>query len=234
MVAPEVSIIIPAHNEEKYIEATLESIKLQNFLDYEVIVVANGCTDKTEELVKKHVLNESGKLRCLSLLNANVSVARNAGALNAQGKMLLFLDADTKLSPNSLQTIKENFTADHSVATTKVLPDLPELKYKLALGFKNFYNSTNLYQGCSGALICRKEDFQSVGGYNPDLIVKEHRKLTIKLKQKGKYTCLDTAVITSMRRFEEWGLVKVTGFWIKQWLMNYLGDLKKSEYEKVR
>ena len=51
---PKISVIIPAHNEEKYIEKTLESLTKQDFADFETIVVANGCTDKTEEKVKKH------------------------------------------------------------------------------------------------------------------------------------------------------------------------------------
>ena len=48
------SIIIPANNEEKYIEKTINSIKEQSFKDYEIIVVANGCTDNTAEIVKNN------------------------------------------------------------------------------------------------------------------------------------------------------------------------------------
>ena len=45
---PAFSIIIPAHNEEKYLQKTLDSIKSQTLQDYEIIIVTNGCTDKTE------------------------------------------------------------------------------------------------------------------------------------------------------------------------------------------
>ncbi|MBU0460019.1 MAG: glycosyltransferase [Nanoarchaeota archaeon] len=226
-----ISIIIPAHNEENYLRKTLHSIKQQSYQNYETIVVCNGCTDKTEEIVKKRA---DDKLRLLSLSKANVSVARNAGALNAQGEIILFLDADTTLVENSLQQIKEQFTEKYSVATTRVKPDEEQLKFKLAMMFKNLYHRTRIYQGCSGALICRKEDFQAVNGYNPEIIVKEHRKLIIKLKKLNGFTCLDTYVTTSMRRFKHWGLGKATLFWIKQWGRNYVGDLKKSEYEKIR
>lgn len=228
---PQISIIIPAYNEEKYIRKTLRSLKLQTNQNYEAIVVANGCTDKTEEIVKKRATE---KLRLLSLPQANVSVARNAGALNAQGKILLFLDADTILEKDSLQKIYQQFTEEFSVATTKVNPDENKLKFKAAMLFKNFYHCTNLYQGCSGALICRKEDFHQVNGYDPEIIVKEHRKLIIKLKKLNQFTCLDMHVTTSMRRFQQWGVLKLTHFWVSQWFKNYVGDLKKSEYEKVR
>ncbi len=228
---PKFSIIVPAYNEEKYIRKTLHGIKNQTFQDYEVVLVTNGCTDKTEELAKKHA---NQKLRVLSLPKPNVSVARNAGALNAQGDILLFLDADTLLAPDSLQKINEQFTEEYAVATTKTLPDTNELKYALALKLKNFYNTTKIYQGCSGALICRKEDFQKAEGYNPEITLREHRKLILKLKEMGEFKCIDTYVTTSMRRFKQWGLSKAVLFWAKQWATDHFGNLKNSEYEKIR
>ena len=230
-MVPYFSIIIPAYNEENYVRKTLHSIKQQTYQDYETIVVANGCTDKTEEIVKKRANN---KLRLFSLPKPNVSVARNAGALNANGEILLFLDADTILGNNCLKKIKESFTDKHSVATTMVKPDATEAKYRLAMAFKNLYNKTKIYQGCSGTLICRKIDFHNVEGYNPDIIVKEHRKLIIKLNKLGKYNCIDTYVTTSMRRLKQWGLLGSASFWLKQWLKNYISDIKKSNYEKIR
>ena len=230
-MVPFFSIVIPAHNEENYIKSTLHSIKNQTFQNFETIIVANGCTDGTEETIKKRT-NE--KLRLLSLPKANVSVARNAGALNAQGEVLLFLDADTMLAPDSLQKIKEEFAEHHAIATTKVNPDLPDKKFKLATIFKNFNHSLNLYQGCSGALVCRKKDFSSVGGYDPELVVREHRKLILKLKELGEFKCINTYVTTSMRRYKKWGLTKAAGFWTKKWFQDKFGDLKNSDYEKIR
>lgn len=229
----EISIIIPACNEEKYIENALLSIRQQNFSEHETIIICNGCTDHTEAIAKKF---ENENTQVISFKEANVSKARNIGAQRANGAILLFLDADSLLGPEVLPKIKENFTSEHSVATTKVRPDSPEFKYNMAMAFKNFYNSTGIYQGCSGALICKKEDFDRVDGYNANLKVKEHRNLIIKLKRHtGKgFTCIDTYITTSMRRFKQWGLTKAAMFWIKQWVKNYLGDLSKSEYEKIR
>jgi len=230
-MVPYFSVIIPAHNEENYIRTTLHSLKNQTLQDYESIVVANGCTDGTEEIVRKRT---DEKLRLLSLPKANVSVARNAGALNAQGKVLVFLDADTTLAADSLQKMKEQFTERYMVASTKVEADSENIKYRILAGLKSQFMKTNIYQTCSGALICRKEDFQKVGGYHPEIIVKEHLILIKKLKELGKYTCLDTTVVTSMRRFQKWGLAKTALFWTKQWLKYTFSNLKESEYEKVR
>ena len=228
---PQISVIIPAFNEEKYITPTLDALQKQTFKDYEVIVVANGCTDKTEEVLKK---NNHPPVRHLSLPQANVSVARNAGALNAQGDILVFVDADTQLAHDSLQTIKDEFTANYSVATTKAVPHIDSWKFKTALTFKNISHRTKLYQGCSGVLICRKKDFQAVEGYPSDIVVKEHRKLIQKLKEKGNYKYINTATITSMRRFEQWGLGKSVFFWIKQWAKDKTKGLQGSTYEMVR
>ena len=228
---PQISVIIPAFNEEKYISQTLDALQKQTFPDYEVIVVANGCTDNTEQILKTHPFE---KLRHLSLPQANVSVARNAGALNAQGETLVFVDADTQLAADSLQKIKEEFTPGCSVATTRTAPYPPSWKFKAALTFKNIYNQSKIYQGCSGVLICRKSDFHAVKGYPPDIVVKEHRKLILKLKEKGKYKFIDTPAITSMRRFEQWGLGKSVFFWVRQWAKDKTKGLQGSRYESVR
>ncbi len=228
---PAFSIIIPAHNEEGYLQKTIDSIKNQTMQDYEIILVTNGCTDKTEEIAKKNI---GSKIRHLSLPKPNVSVARNAGALNAQGETLLFLDADTLLAADALQKIQEKFAEKYTVATTLAKPDSKKVSHRLAVGFKNLYHYLNLYQGCSGALVCRKKDFHAVGGYNPDMIVREHRKLALKLKELGKFICINTSVVTSMRRYQQWGLIKVTWFWMKKWVQDKSGELKKSSYEIVR
>ncbi len=228
---PTFSIIIPAHNEEKYLQKTVDSIKSQTLQDYEVILVTNGCTDKTEEVAKK---NTNTKIRHLSLPKPNVSVARNAGALNAQSEILLFLDADTELAADALEKIKEDFTEEYAVATTLAKPDSQKISHRLAVYFKNLYHYLNLYQGCSGALICRKKDFHAVGGYNPEIIVREHRKLALTLQEQGKFTCINTKVTTSMRRYQQWGLFKVAWFWTKKWVQDRSGKLKESKYEVIR
>src|SRR3989344_559312 len=230
-MSPHISLIIPAHNEENYLRPTLHSIKNQVYQDFEVIVVANGCTDKTEEIVQKR---ENGKVKLLTLPVANVSRARNYGASKAEGELLLFLDADTQLAPDALQKMNEQFTVEHAVATTTVKPDEQKLSFSAAMAFKSFRLRNGLYKGCSGALLCRRADFDAVNGYDPELIMLEHRKLILKLLEKGKYCCVDAPSITSMRRLKSWGVGRVTLFWIQQWLRDKVGQLPGNDYEKVR
>lgn len=228
---PLFSIIIPAHNEEKYLPSTLDSIQRQSFRDYEVIVVANGCTDKTDQAIAQQT-NPNVKL--FSLKQANVSRARNHGASQATGDILVFLDADTQFESTTLQTIHQQFTSPYIMATTKVKPDSKHLKHNLAMGFKNFYLQTGLHKGCSGAFICRRENFDKVNGYDASIVIGEHRQLIQKLQPLGKYICLDTYVTTSMRRWEQWGLWRMMTFWTTQWLKNKIGRLNETSYEKIR
>ena len=127
--------IIPAHNEERYIAKTLHSLKQQKFQNFEVIVVTNGCSDTTEEIVRKRV---DEKVKSVSLPRANVCLARNVGAMNARGSVLMFLDADTQLKEDTLQIVAREFENGISVATTKVLPDNSSFKFRSAMALKNY------------------------------------------------------------------------------------------------
>ncbi len=250
------SIIIPAHNEEKYIGKTLDSLRNLTGAAYEVIVVANGCTDKTEETVKSWQGKEKPEIQLLSLPAANASVARNAGALKSSGNTLIFLDADTRVGADFFHAVEHGFTNECAVASVKSSPNTATLPFRLMLGFKNFYLSAGLYKGCSGVLICRKEDFHAVGGYHPELKVREHRKLILKLMEKAaergeqrergeqhngrkqyrsrSFRCLNTYVTTSMRRYEQWSIFRALLFWCRQWVKDKRGSLQESGYQAVR
>ncbi len=228
---PLFSVIIPAYNEDKYLDRTLKSIQAQDCTDYEIVIVTNGCTDRTEEIAREH---KSENIRVLSLPKPNVSVARNAGALNAQGKILVFLDADTRLGENSLNIINEQFTPEYSIATTKVRPDEKKIKYRMTMSGKNILTTTGLYKGFGGIVICRKELFHQENGYNPTIVVKEHHDLRRKLERHGKYRCVNAYVTTSMRRFSKWGFLRTAGFWVKQWAKHYTGRKLDEQYEKIR
>ena len=224
-------MIIPAYNEENYIRQTLHSLKEQTFQDFETIVITNGCTDKTQEIVERKV---NDRIKHLSMPVANVSRARNHGADKAQGELLVFLDADTILEKDALQIINNRFIDTHSVATIIGRPDNKKITYRFLLGLKNSFNRMKLYEGCSGVLICRKNDFDEVNGYDHELKVREHRKLTLRLKKLGSYTTLNAQATTSMRRFDNWGVGKILSFWTRQWIKDKVSDLKDSEYEKIR
>ncbi len=127
------SIIIPAHNEEKYIGACLQSIKNQKFLDYEIIVVCDSCTDKTNQIAQKYTK------KVYEIKKKNVSCARNIGARKATGNILVFLDADSVIVPNLLVEINAAIKNGYigGVTKTKSLEDVWKANVMWAVG--NFF-----------------------------------------------------------------------------------------------
>lgn len=102
MPTPLFSIIIPVYNGEKYIEICLNSIISQTLKDWELILIDDGSTDKTPELLSNYV-NEN--IHLISKSNEGVSIARNKGLDIAKGEYILFVDADDILYPEALSTL---------------------------------------------------------------------------------------------------------------------------------
>ena len=95
------SVIVPAHNSEKFIRIGLESIKGQAFDDYELIVVCDACTDSTAEVAAEYadmiIMTNFGR----------AGMARNAGLDHATGEWILFMDDDDSYMPDAFETIAE-------------------------------------------------------------------------------------------------------------------------------
>lgn len=90
------SIIVPCYNSEKYIKETLESIKNQEFQDWECIIVNDGSTDQSENIIKDFIKDDC-RFKLISTENNGVGKARNIALQNAQGKYILPIDSDDLL-----------------------------------------------------------------------------------------------------------------------------------------
>ena len=119
-IKPLISIVIPAYNVEKYIAQCIESINKQTFDDYEVIIVDDGSTDKTLDIIKDNITD---KYQVISQKNYGAGAARNAGIKLATGKYLTFMDADDFLYTTScLQKIANIIKLDqYDVVTYKMI-----------------------------------------------------------------------------------------------------------------
>ena len=92
------------YNAEKYLEEALESVEKQTYGNYEVIIINDGSTDKSEEIINKYVKNND-KFKLIKFeKNKGVSEARNAGIKEAKGMYLTFLDADDIWKPQKLES----------------------------------------------------------------------------------------------------------------------------------
>ena len=209
----DLSIIIPAYNEEKYIENTLKSIT-----QGEIIVVCNGCTDNTADIARKYTN------KVLEIPDKGVSKARNLGASLASHNRLIFLDADTKLSHTILNKIANS---TYNIGSSKVRADSERLRDKGYMYIKSFVNK-NLSR-CSGLIFCDKIIFDKVGGFPEDKAIREDTFFIFKAKDKGNFICINDIVYTDMRRYKRLGYLYLIIFWLKEWVLP-----SKKDYETIR
>ena len=202
-----ISVIIPACNEEKYLEDTIKSIKYQNFNNHEIIVVCDGCTDNTEKIAKKL----TDKVVVLKD-RKGPAVAKNEGVKLAKHNKLVFLDADTKLTENVLTEISKAID-NNSYGTCKIKPSSNALKHKIMLTFKNYLVSP--FGVSNGIIFCSKDLFIKAGGFG-DVKKGEDGNLVRKLKKDHRFVILKNPVINSTRRFDQKGYLGVWLYWLKE------------------
>ena len=205
------SVIIPAHNEEKYIQRTLNKIKKLNYPKdkFEVIVVENGSRDKTFKNVKCF---ENKNVKVYSIKRRGISIAKNYGASKAKKKSdwIIFCDADTLLGKNTLLDINNYISVKKNLAigTIRILPIEKSKRASFWFWFYNFVNK--FYTGSSMCVqIARKKFFDKVK-YDENLKLLEDFKLINDLKKYGKFFFIDKrGVYASARR-----VLKEGGFYL--------------------
>jgi glycosyltransferase involved in cell wall biosynthesis len=110
---PFFSIIIPTYNRANMLTETLQSVKNQIFKDWECIIVDDGSTDNTKELINNWIEQDS-RFKYVYQDNAERSVARNNGIKNAIGQYICFLDSDDEFLPNHLSIFYDNINRNSS------------------------------------------------------------------------------------------------------------------------
>ena len=103
---PKISIITPCYNSDRYIGRTIASVQAQTLIDWEHIVVDDGSSDRSAEIVQSYSTSDP-RIRLIQQPNGGVCKARNAGVVAAsqESDYLLFLDADDCLNPEMLETL---------------------------------------------------------------------------------------------------------------------------------
>ena len=112
MATPEISIIIPLYNHEKYIEKTLRSVLVQSFQSFEIIIIDDGSTDNSVEVVQG-VADERIFLFCQK--NRGAHNALNTGITHARGKYLAILNSDDVYTPDRLDKCYHLMEADDTI-----------------------------------------------------------------------------------------------------------------------
>lgn len=180
-----ISVIIPTYNMGKTLGKALESIYKNNFKDFEVIVVDDGSTDNTRELIKnypvRYVLLEDNK---------GPSFARNKAARLARGDILLFTDADMEVKENLLRYVDEQFkTSDYDVITGAFAKE-PKIKniFLLFISTLSNYNySRSSFVFSTHLAGIRKKAFDELKGFDERYKVVEDFEFSQRLIADGRY-----------------------------------------------
>lgn len=101
------SIIIPTYNRAAFLPKAIESVLNQTYTDWELIIVDDGSTDNTREVVSQY---NDGRITYIYQQNSERSAARNNGIAHAKGDYVCFLDSDNVMQPNRLQLLAETIT----------------------------------------------------------------------------------------------------------------------------
>ncbi len=210
----EFSVVIPAHNEEKYIgkclRAVLSASKYVKPDTVEIIVVANRCTDKTCVIARhygaKVLINDD---KCIAAI-------RNTGVKAARGDIVVTVDADSLMTKYSLAEIKENLESGKYIGGgTRTKFD----RMSLGIAVSSLYVVAKLLPVMvkSGGLLSGamfwfyKRDFEEIGGFDEKLVSLEDMDFARRLKKLGdkkgkKYGTLRRSYLTtSARKFDEFG-----------------------------
>jgi glycosyltransferase involved in cell wall biosynthesis len=111
MHKPYFSVVIPTYNRGNYISATLKSVLAQTFNDYEIIVVDDGSTDNTADLIKKI---KDSRIKYIYQTNRERGTARNTGVKNSAGTYITFADSDDHLLPHHFETAERFLLKNNS------------------------------------------------------------------------------------------------------------------------
>jgi glycosyltransferase involved in cell wall biosynthesis len=232
---PEVSIIIPTFNEEKYIGACLASIKRQNFSrPYEVIIGDGGSKDGTVQIARDYgakVVPEN---------YGTPSGGRQAAAKAAKGKYLFFVSADVELAQGYLENMHKAFAsgkATWAVGAIKPLGGnfIEEAGAVILNAFAHVLNAIGVAYVNADTLSARADSYWKAGGFNPKLVTAEDTDLGTRLMKTGRFAFAGKAVaMLSMRRVRKWGYFKFTVFHTINFFKTHLFSSSAERYDPVR
>jgi len=202
MSTKEMSIIIPTLNEERTISQCLETVV--DILGIEVIVADGGSTDRTVEIAGQH-----RDVKVVSSIMGR-SIQMNEGAGYASGEILLFLHADCVLSREVVLNVRNVFGSGSFVGGAfkiRLLSDkFPYRLIEMGINFRS--RLFKLPYGDQG-LFVKRSVFEELGGFR-EMSICEDLDFVYRLKKQGKIIILDERISSSIRRWENHGILRTS------------------------
>jgi GT2 family glycosyltransferase len=208
-------------------------LRKQTFKDFEVIVKDGKSRDQTVKVAKKF----ADKVICVQ--DCSAADARNQGAHHAKGEILVFMDADTVLQPAALERFNQLMKDEHVVGVScRKVPQSMSLLDRLLYEFVNLSTFITCKMGLGGAhgncMLIRRDVFERVGGFNPNIIVAEEQELVRRASKFGRYVfLLDSYILENPRRLRKWGRLRLYWAWFTGMFISFRAG-KRQSYDKVR
>ncbi len=191
---PSVTALIAAYNEEAVVDRTVRSVLASDYPIGQVIVIDDGSTDDTGKSIQRH-FSDDPRVCLITKENGGKASALNRGILQAEGEILLCIDADTQLPPDAVRLLIQGFK-DPKVGAVAgnvrvgnvdgVLTTWQSIEYTTSQNVDRkayaLLNAITVVPGAIGAW--RKEAVESVGGYSADTLA-EDMDLTMRLRRAG-------------------------------------------------
>jgi glycosyltransferase involved in cell wall biosynthesis len=206
-VKEEISVIIPAHNEEGHIGRCLESVRTAEKrvnMPVETVVVLNRCSDLTEVI--------SGQYGALMITEdaRNLSRIRNAGVRASKGNIVVTIDADSWMSANMLKEVSRRLASGKFIGGG-VLIKPERMSLGILFSVMTFAPRLVLERSWAGLFWLTRRTFDALGGFSEDWVSAEDVDFAKRLKAFGmskrlRYGMIWRAhIVTSCRKFDEFG-----------------------------
>ncbi len=207
---PRFSLIVPARNEERYLPRLLDTVdaaraRFRGGPDaVEVIVADNASTDYTAQIARRR------GCRVVTVEKRVIGAVRNGGARAARGEILAFVDADTRIHPETFNAIEQELASGRvvggasGVRPERLSPGVAATEALLLLLVWTTGMDT-------GVTFCRREDFEAVGGYSEDRKFAEDVQFLLDLRRLGRRRgqrlgrTRRAKAIYSLRKFDRYG-----------------------------
>jgi glycosyltransferase involved in cell wall biosynthesis len=191
------TVIVPAHNEEALIRDTLRALDAaarETRLPFEIVVVDDASTDRTAAIAA----NQGARIVGADV--RHIAAARNIGARAARGDLLVFVDADTIVTPPVLRAaVAQMENGAVGGGAMPVFDAATPAWGRRAIGATTWFLRTmNWAAGCF--LFARREAFERVGGFDERYFASEEIHLSRALKRIGRFVILRECVVTSGRK----------------------------------
>lgn len=196
--SPKVSIIIPVYNGENYLSEAIDSALNQSYKNYEIIVVNDGSTDNTEDIVKKY----KDKLIYYKKENGGVSSALNVGIKKMTGDYFLWLSHDDIILPNHIQELVEfiRYIDDKNIIGYSQFGLINSKGEKIPLSSLetcDYLKSLKTHYACilkgdvnGGSILIPKEAFKKVGYFEEGNVISQEKEMWSRLLRHYKFICI--------------------------------------------